>query len=190
MNLLRLACAATLLLLVACSAKDRSTPTPTPGLQPPPDSGQVAIDMDGMWVVDSFARVDSAEPPPGPDPLALPFLAIQEGQAISIADGRAYDAATSQLLYATWNPSVPNVRYENQADDRFWRFLVEFFDTQGCVTDLEIEASFGTQDTDTLIGFVAVRYVSSCPAPQVLRPNPNGMFGVVLKRVVPATLGR
>jgi hypothetical protein len=178
---------AVLLPLLACSSGKDSPP---PTLQPPPESGQVVTDMDGFWVVDGIARIDSAEPLPGADPLALPFLSIQEGQVLSIADGKAYDLTTNQLLYETWSPGIPNDRYENVADGRFWRFAIEFFHDSGCVTDLSIQAAFGTRDADTLDGFVAVRYLSSCPAPAVVRPNPNGTFAVVLKRVVPATLGR
>ncbi len=175
-----------LLPFVACSSNQDSPAT----LQPPPDTGQIVTDMDGMWVIDGIARVDSADPVPGPDPMALTFLSIQEGQGISIVDGRAFDLTGGQPLYATWNPTVPNDRYENVADGRFWRFVIEHFDSRDCVTDLSIQAAFGTRDADTLDGFVAVRYLSSCPAPLVVRPNPNGMFAVVLKRVVPATLGR
>jgi hypothetical protein len=159
-------------------------------VQPPPGSGQVVTDMDGYWVIDAIARLDSAEPVPGHDPIALPFLAIQRGQVVSIVDGKAYDLTTNQLLHETWSPTIPNDRYENVADGRFWRFVIEFFDTRDCLTDLSIQAAFGTRDADTLDGFVQVRYVSNCPAPAVVRPDPNGQFAVVLKRVMPATLGR
>ncbi|MBL8752958.1 MAG: hypothetical protein JNK15_06610 [Planctomycetes bacterium] len=178
----------TVLPIVAACSSGNDAPPPT--LQPPPESGQVAIDMDGYWIVDAIARIDSAEPVPGPDPLALTFLSIQEGQVVSISGGRAYDVTQNQLLYSVWNPAVPNDRYENVADGRFWRFVFEFFDAPDCVTDVAIQAAFGTRDQDTLDGFVAVRYLSSCPAPAVVRPNPNGTFAVVLKRVMPAALGR
>ena len=177
-------CAPALFTLLACSSGHRDS-----GLQPPPETGQIAIDMDGWWAISDVMRVDSTEPPPGPDPMALPFLSIQPGQVISISDGVAYDLQ-GERLHENWTTLDGRRSYSNVADDRFWRFEVAFFRETDCVMDLSIRAAFGTVGENEMYGFVAVHYLTSCPQPLVVRPDPNGLFAVTLHRVAAAQLGR
>jgi hypothetical protein len=167
------------IVLVACSSGSRSDDGT---LEPPPDTGLVAADLDGWWAVTDIARLDSAAELPFADPGALPFLSVQEGQTVSISAGRAYDLQGS-LLHAEWYPGVPNRSYTNLADDRFWLFESEFVNTEECVFDVSIRAAFGTVDANTLEGFVDVRFFTSCPQPAVVRPNPNGLYAVHMHRV-------
>ncbi|MFO1078238.1 MAG: hypothetical protein U1E73_11010 [Planctomycetota bacterium] len=180
-----------LLLLAACSRGGNGPALPTP----PPNTGNVAIDMDSWWAIFEIERIDAnGQPLPGPDSLATPFLSIQQGQVISIEQGRAYDLATSAPLYETWSPGVPNNHYLNIADGRFWLFSFLFdhqFVVNGipdCSMYVSIRAAFGTVDDHTLEGIVEVAYASTCPAPAVLRPDPNGRFRVRMGKVAPSRL--
>lgn len=176
---------AALFTLLACSSGHRDT-----GLQPPPETGQIAIDMEGWWAISEIARVDSSDPPPGPDPMALPFLSIQPGQTISIHDGVAYDLQSGERLHENWTTLPGERRYSNVATNRFWRFEAMFFRTEDCVMDLAIRAAFGSVGENEMYGFVSVHYLTSCPQPAVVRPDPNGLFAVTMHRVAAAQLGR
>lgn len=167
----------TLPLAVGCSSGKSSSSVPAA----PPGTGVVAADLNGDWYVTAIERTDGPEPLPFADPLAIPFLSVQLGQRIRIDGGRAVDTFGAPL-YATWNPSTPNRYYLNVADDRFWLFDFRFASDASCFTEIAIQAAFGTVDADTLDGTLAVRFFSSCPAPAVVRPSPNGEFRVRLER--------
>lgn len=175
---------AALFALLACSSGHRD-----PGFQPPPETGQIAIDMDGWWAIDGLERVDSSAPLPGVDPFPTPFFPIQIGQTISISGGVAYDLQ-GERLHENWTTLAGDKRYTNVADGRFWRFESTFFRTEDCVMDMSIRAAFGTVDANALYGFVSVHWLTSCPQPQVVRPDPNGLFAVSMHRVAAAQLGR
>lgn len=176
---------AVLTLLAACSSHRDEPAT----LQPPPDTGAVVTDMDGWWAVTEIVRLDSDAPLPFADPTALPFLSVQPGQVVAIADGSAYDLY-GERLYETFAPGVPNRRYHNAADDRFWLFEVDLFREQDCLVSLQMRCAFGTFDADTLDGFVEVGFFTSCAQPAIIRPNPNGRYFVRMVRVMPLQIGR
>lgn len=58
-----------------------------------------------------------------------------------------------------------------------------------CYTYCPIRAAFGAVDDHTLDGIVEVTYMTSCPVPAVIRPNPNGIYRVRLAKVATAELG-
>lgn len=176
----------------ACSSKGSGPAPPVP----PPETGVLTIDMNGLWGVSDIQRIDgSGGPPPGPDPGAIPFLALQPDQEISIWQGQAWDWFANAPLYSVWSPGIGNQRYLNAADGRFWLFDFHFEHTayfQGqidCYTNCRIRAAFGTVDATTMDGIVEVFYASSCPAPAVIRPNPNGTFRVRLSRILSQPAG-
>ena len=139
--------------------------------------------MDGSWSILEIERVDSQEPLPFPETVSTPFLSVQRGQTITISQGVAYAEHSSQPLYSVWMPGVANQRYVNVADGRVWMFDMLFEHYQSCGTRCQIRAAFGAVDQDTLDGTVEVQYLSSCPGPAILRPDPNGRFRVRLGRV-------
>ncbi len=174
-----------LLVLASCSARARE---PAP-IEPPPDTGAIAIDMEGLWAVASIARLDGNEPLPFVDPTATPFLSVQPGQMICFRGGIAYDLH-DEPLYALFDPTRPNRRYTNSADGRFWSFEVEYFRGGECTLELTIRAAFGSFDADTMDGVVQVHYATDCPSPSNVRPDPNGLFLVRMARVASPTAGR
>ena len=174
---------AVLWVLAGCSR--RSEP---PAFEPPPDTGGVVIDMGGTWAVAAIARLDGDGSLPAADPLATPFLSIQTGQLLSFANGIAYDLR-GEPLYALVDPTTPNRTYTNSADGRFWRFEVDFERAEDCTFALRVRAAFGSSGPDTILGFVDVRFASDCPAPAVVRPDPDGLFAVELVRVTEAPAG-
>jgi len=175
------------LLAVGCNSGSSDD---APSVQPPAGTGEITIDMESVWRVSDIERIDGSEEPlPSSDPYATPFLSIQLGQVFEIRDGRAHCicdtpfwVAPSNGLYDRFWPNVPNRRYINVADGRYWLFDAESERQLGCSTYVRIQAAFGAVDDDTMDGIVTVQYMTSCPPAAVARPDPTGTFRVRMNK--------
>ncbi len=172
--------------LLAASACHRSTsaaPTGPPRLEPPPETGQVAIDMAGIWRITDVVVLEQAgnvtEPLRELGGLMPPLV----GETLTFAAGQATMAATRDLARQA-APFAQVAGWLNQADGRFalyYRYSISppvpgQVDGGGSET---LQFALGSVDADTIAGFVQHSLAVAFPP----RDRPvYGLYRIELRR--------